>query len=504
MLNKVPHRTQLMTFVLAIGFIAGVSFVTLLGSSNSISGHHTAQQDSVAQLTPKGRELLDQFSVAFESAAAKVNSSVVPIFSEQVKKVENPFASGDNPFRQFFGDDFFNHFFNAPQQQKEVVRALGSGVIVSSDGYILTNNHVVDGAQKLTVMLANKEKYTAKLVGRDAQTDVAVIKIDAKDLPVASLGNSDNVKVGQWVIAVGNPFQLMHTVTAGIISAKGRSSVNLADYEDFIQTDASINPGNSGGALADLDGNVIGINTAIYSPSGGNVGIGFAIPINMAKQVMDELIHHGKVTRGFLGLVPQDIDQTMAKAMKLKTTEGALVGDVTSGSAADKGGIKVGDIITAVNDKKIENSTELRNVIAGIEPGTDVKIDLMRDGKDLSVRVKLSERPSDEALAKGSNGSEEKETSEKLGITVQNLSSSLAKQFGIENHGGVVITKVSQGSPADEAGVKAGDVVKQVNQVDVKDVSEFNKALGHLKSGDSVALLLQRGNTSFFVGIDIP
>ena len=501
---KFSHRTRLMTFVLVIGFIAGVSFVTLLGSSGTLSGHRSNSSDSVSHLTPKGRELLNDFSVAFESAAAKVNQSVVPIYSEQVKNVQNPFAMGNDPFRQFFGDNFFNHFFNAPQTQKEVVRALGSGVIVSSDGYILTNNHVVDGAQKLTVKLPNKEKYSAKLIGRDPQTDVAVIKIDAKDLPVASLGNSDDVKVGQWVIAVGNPFELMHTVTAGIISAKGRSSVNLADYEDFIQTDASINPGNSGGALADLDGNVIGINTAIYSPSGGNVGIGFAIPINLAKQVMDELIKHGKVTRGFLGLVPQDIDNAMAKAMKLKTTEGALVGDVTPGSAADKGGVKVGDIITAVNDRKIESSTDLRNVIAGIEPGTTVEIHLIRGGKDMTVSVTLKERPSDEELANEANGTEEKQTSEKLGITVQNLTASLAKQFGIENHAAVVITKVTQGSPADDAGVKAGDLVEQVNQVDVKNVDEFNKALGHLKSGDSVALLLKRGNTSFFVGIEIP
>jgi serine protease Do len=497
-------RSKIIPLVLGIGFIAGVSFVTLLGSGRKFSDHATAPKDSVEQLSPQGRTLLNQFSVAFESAAAKVNPSVVPIYSEQVKQVANPFASGNDEFRQFFGNDFFNHFFNNAPSQKEVIRALGSGVIVSSDGYILTNNHVVDGAQKLTVRLADKKKYTAKLIGRDAQTDVAVIKIDAKDLPVASLGNSDNAKVGEWVIAVGNPFELMHTVTAGIISAKGRSAVDLTDYEDFIQTDASINPGNSGGALADLDGNVIGINTAIYSPSGGNIGIGFAIPINMAKQVMDELISKGKVTRGFLGLVPQDIDETMAKAMKLKSTDGALVGDVTSGSPSDKGGIKVGDIITAVNDKEIKNSTELRNLIASIEPGTTVRIRLIRDGKELTLKVDLGERPSDEALAKGENGSEEPQTSKKLGITVENLTSALAKQFSIENGKGLVITKVTQGSPADDAGVKGGDVVKQVNQQDVQNVGEFNKALGHLKSGDSVALLLKRGTTSFFVGIDIP
>ncbi len=501
---KFPFRTRWISLVLAVGFVAGVGFVTLLGSGNNIPLHQTSAGNSVPQPTAQGRQMLEQFSAAFESAAAQVNASVVPIYSEQVKVVQNPFGTSD-PFRQFFGDDFFHQFFgNQPQQQKEVIHALGSGVIVSKDGYILTNNHVVKGAQKLTVMLSDKKKYKAKVIGTDPQTDVAVVKIDANDLPVATLGNSSDVKVGEWVIAVGNPFELMHTVTAGIISAKGRSTVGLADYSDFIQTDASINPGNSGGALADLDGNVIGINTAIYSPSGGNVGIGFAIPINMAKEVMNQLIKHGKVTRGFLGIDIQDVNESVAKAMKLNTAEGALVGDVNKDSPAEKAGIKVGDVITAVNGQKVESSDELRNTIAGIEPGTTVKITLNRKGDEKTVEVTLGERPSDEQLVQGENGGEQESTSKKLGITLENLNAAMARQLGIQSTDGVVVTDVDQGSPADDAGVKKGDVVEQVNQVNVKNVSEFRNALGTLKSGESVALLLKRDTTTFFVGIDIP
>ncbi len=242
-----------------------------------------------------GLAIANKLSEVFEAATQKVNQSVVPIFSEQEVVFNSSDLGQEDPFRDLFGEDFFKHFFGN-QDLKQKVRSMGSGIIVRSDGYILTNNHVVAGAQKLTVVLGDKKKYPAKIIGRDPQTDVAVIKIEAENLPAAILGNSDDVKVGQWVIAVGNPFQLLHTVTAGIISARGRSEMGLAVYENYIQTDAAINPGNSGGALANLEGNIIGINTAINSPTGGNVGIGFAIPINMAKNVMDKLITEGKVS----------------------------------------------------------------------------------------------------------------------------------------------------------------------------------------------------------------
>ncbi len=494
------------SILLSMGFVGGIVFVSMLGSAAGTQKEEKTAQESTQPLSPKGRELLNEFSDAFESAAAKVNESVVPIFSEQVTTVDNPFGSTNDPFRDFFGDNFFKRFFGAPlQNQKQVIHALGSGVIVSKDGYIITNNHVVKDAQKLTVVLANKKKYTAKVVGKDPNTDVAVIKIDANDLPTASLGNSDEVKVGEWVIAVGNPFQLMHTVTAGIISAKGRASVNLADYEDFIQTDASINPGNSGGALADLDGDVIGINTAIYSPSGGNVGIGFAIPINMARRVMDELITKGKVTRGYLGLLPQDVDDNLAKALHLNSTDGSLVGDVTADGPAEKAGIKRGDVIMAFNGRKITNSVELRNAVAETVPGTEVKVDLMRDGRQKQVTVKVAERPENPA----SSGSKEEEgsgeqSSAKLGLSVQALTPELAKQLGYENDHGVAVTGVTPGSPADDSGIKAGDLIKEVNQKAIRSVEEFTRAVKQIRKGDSVAMLVRRGETTFYAGIQVP
>src|SRR5688572_17463222 len=286
-----------------------------------------------------GRSVAAQLSDAFESAADRVSPSVVPIYAEKTMEVSSEM------------NDFFERYFGRElpdNDQSQTLRSVGSGVVAREGGYILTNNHVVDDAEKLTVVTDDGKRHTAKVIGTDPATDLAVIQVEnVKGLPVAQFGTSDNLRVGQWVIAVGNPFQLLHSVTAGIISARGRSSIGLAAYEDFIQTDASINPGNSGGALADLDGRVIGINTAIASNTGVGAGVGFAIPIDMAKQIMAELIDEGQVTRGYLALLPQDITEDLAKALKLKDTDGALVGGVTPGGPADKGGVERGDVIVA-------------------------------------------------------------------------------------------------------------------------------------------------------------
>jgi serine protease Do len=507
MMDKTNRRIWLYAVMLILGFIGGMVIASNFGLT--FQAGRSKKSTGIAQaqaVSSEGRSMADQLSEAFESASQKVNPSIVPIFAKQVVETENPFAFPEDPFRDFFGDDFLKRFFGTPpQHEKQTVHSLGSGVIVANDGYILTNNHVVDGAQELTVVLPDKKKYPAKLVGTDPQTDMAVIKIDAKDLTPATLGNSDQVKVGQWVIAVGNPFQLMHTVTAGIISAKGRSEMGLADYEDFIQTDAAINPGNSGGALADLDGNVIGINTAINSPSGGNVGIGFAIPISMASQVMEALISEGKVTRGYVGLLLQDLDEDLARAMKLKSSEGALVGDVTAGGPADKAGIKRGDVIMEVNGKAVENSLQLRNLVAQTKPGTSVEFTLIREGQQMEVKVMLGERPKELQAGRQPEEKQPKEqTYQKLGLSVQTLTPDIASQLGYKNVEGVVVTDVAAGSPAEDAGLQEGDLIMEVNGVKTRSDSDFKSAVARVKSGDSAALLVRRGENTSYVAIRIP
>lgn len=508
-------RNFVIVATVSAAFFGGLIVATNFGNVSPSHGADNADKQNAVSAA-QGRALLNQFSAAFEEAAAKINPSVVPIFSEQTVEVQNPFA-GDDPFQFFFGDDFSQRFFGGPSQrrpkfhqpentEKQTVHSLGSGVIVSKDGYILTNNHVVEKSDKLTVVLGDKKKYTAKIIGTDPQTDVAVIKIDAKDLPAVTLGNSDDVKIGEWVIAVGNPFELLHTVTSGIISAKGRSNVGLSDYEDFIQTDASINPGNSGGALADLDGNVIGINTAISSPSGGSVGIGFAIPINMAKHVMDELISKGKMSRGYLGLMPQDIDENLAKAMHLKNTEGALIGEVNASGPADKAGIKSGDVITQFNAKPVMNATDLRNLVAAAEPNSEAKITLQRDGKEMQVTVTLGER----STGRGGRESQDEERqrdeqkSQKLGLSIQTLTPDIAKQLGYAaNETGAVIADVASGSPAEEAGLQQGDVIKEVNRAPVRNAQDFLRAIKNLSSGDGAVLRVKRGESTFYAALQI-
>ncbi|MBN1272547.1 MAG: DegQ family serine endoprotease [Candidatus Aminicenantes bacterium] len=493
-------------FILVVGFIAGILLAAPLGFSPRATIQEQIVSDDGQVDHSQVPGLLSQISAAFEDAAAKASSSVVSIFAEQTVEVRSPFGLPDDAFKDFFGEDFFKRFFGTPpqQEQKRTVKSLGSGVIVTEDGYILTNNHVVANAEKLNVVIGDKKTYEAKVIGTDPPTDVAVIKIDANNLPAAKLGNSDAVRVGQWVIAVGNPFQLFHTVTHGIISAKGRSSVGLADYEDFFQTDASINPGNSGGALADTEGNVIGINTAIASPSGGNVGIGFAIPINMAKKVMEDLISKGKVTRGYVGLVPQDINEDLAKALNLSDTMGVLVGDVDRGGPADKAGIKRGDVILEFDGKKVENSTALRNVAALDKPGTAVKVGLIRDGKKMEVTVTLGERPREGAGGQAPREQQtQPQTSRKLGLSVQTLTPDIAEQLGYQEDSGVVVANVASGSPAEDAGLRRGDLIKEVNRKEVRTVQDFERETKDLKGGDVLALLVRRGQNTFFSTIKV-
>jgi serine protease Do len=304
-------------------------------------------------------------------------------------------------------------------------------------------------------------------------------------------------------LAVGNPFQLMHTVTAGIISAKGRSSVGLADYEDFIQTDASINPGNSGGALADLDGRIVGINTAITSLSGGSIGIGFAIPINMARKVMDELVAKGQVVRGYMGVTLQPIDETMAQALKLKGTDGALVGDVVPDGPADKAGIKRGDVVVAVNGKPVRDNTQVRNLVAEGDPGKPISLELLRNGARLEKTVTLGERPRERGDQTPKGDRQEGASQQKLGLAVQDLTPEIAQQLGYKNETGAIVTEVVPGSPADDAGLETGDLVQEINRVPVRSARDFERLARGLRAGDAIALLVRRGQGTVFLSLKI-
>jgi len=456
----------------------------------------------------KGIDTLRQLGKAFASIAEKDSPAVVSIKANQAitQTYSGPF--GDSPFDDEFFEQFFGRQFRRQQpqqqqrqpQQRKIIRPVqGSGFIVSKDGYILTNNHVVEDADKIMVTLMDGRELQAKLVGTDPSTEVAVIKIDANDLHALELADSDTIEVGEWVIAIGNPFGLSHTVTVGIVSAKGRNGLGLSTYEDFIQTDAAINPGNSGGPLIDLDGKVVGINTAIVGSS-GNIGIGLAIPINMAKSIYDQLVQKGKVVRGFLGVTIQDITPDLAESFKLKDTKGVIVPDVSPDSAAAKAGLKAGDIITAFDDKPVEKAAEFQRRVAMKKPGSEVEITVLRDDKKQTLTAKLEEKPSDEQLAANIKG----RVAEKLGITAQNLTDDLAKQFGFVGQKGVLVTDVESDSPAAMAGIQPGSLIQEVNRKPVSNVKEFKEAVDAAAKEGKVMLRVRYEKSSTFVVLTIP
>ncbi len=451
---------------------------------------------------------LTNFNDAFVSVAEKANPSVVTITTEKVIKQRVRRPNFDrSPFRDFFGEDFFDRFFGQMPEGDIRQRALGSGVIVRQDGYIMTNNHVVKEFDVINVkLMGDKEEYKAKIVGRDPKTDIAVLKIDKKNLSVLPFGDSNKLKVGEWVLAIGSPFEeeLANTVTAGIVSAKGRSNIRVSDnayfYADFIQTDAAINPGNSGGALINLKGELIGINSAIVTGGQGFQGVGFAVPINMAKNVMDKLIEKGKVVRGWLGVIIQDIDEDKANVLGIKDQKGALIGDVIKDGPAEKAGIKVGDVIRELDNKEIGNSNELKSKIAEIEPGTNVTFSIVRDGEVKEVRVKIDEQPSGEVAAVVSEKSEET-----IGIKVSEITPNIAYQLQIDSkETGVVITEVDQAGIGADAGLAVGDIIKKINKKDIKTVRDYNSVIKNLKKGDSALMLIKRGENSLFVSFRIP
>lgn len=437
----------------------------------------------------------------FQAVARAIRPSVVSINS--VTKVRttpprprrSPMPDIPEEFRWFFPPDF-ERFFELPLPEEFVQRGLGSGVIVTADGYILTNHHVVARATEIEVTLSDGRRFSAKVVGTDERTDLAVLKIDATGLVPAVLGNSDAVEVGEWVVAIGSPFGLDQTVTAGIISAKGRSDVGIADYEDFIQTDAAINPGNSGGPLVNMRGEVIGINTAIASRSGGFMGVGFAIPSNMAKSVMEAILTHGRVERGYLGVTLQPLTEELAESFGYKGTRGALVADVLPDQPAAKAGIKPGDIIVEYNGTPVESVTQLRNAVAMTRPGTKVNIVIVREGKRIELReVEIGQFPEETPI----RGTPRQESVEDLGLSVQTLTPQMARELQLpENEKGVVVTAVEPGSLAAMAGIRPGDVIQAVGDRPVTNVSEFRAAVRDL-AGQGIRLQIRRGDTRLFV-----
>ena len=436
---------------------------------------------------------------SYADLVTRVAPAVVTIRSTERVRAAQQFPFMDDPmFRQFFGD-------RMPQQQQtpQRVQGVGSGVIVNSDGYILTNHHVVDGATDIKVELTDNRTFSAKLVGSDPPSDLAVLKIDAKDLPTLSLGDSDRVRVGDPVLAVGNPLGIGQTVTSGIISAKGRQT-GLSDgsFEDFLQTDAAINRGNSGGALVNTSGQLIGINSQILSPSGGNIGIGFAIPANMAKAVMEQLLKTGKVHRGMLGVTIQSIDADLAASLNMPAARGAIVTSVSPGGPADKAGINRGDVITSVNNQPTTDNNVLRNQVAGLGPGATATVGILRNGHEQNVQVTLAELPdqakpesedSDSGDGAGNTGNE------RYGLTLQPLTSDAASRFGLDaTDQGLLVTRVDPSSNAASAGIRQGDLIQEVNRQPVKSLPEFGNALR--QSGSRPALvLLKRRNAVIYV-----
>ncbi|RMF58089.1 MAG: Do family serine endopeptidase, partial [Calditrichaeota bacterium] len=450
--------------VILISVLTGTMIGLVLASKLDWTGRGLADEEPTppAFTTPQTHPLvgsdLEATSRAFVEIAKRVTPTVVSITSEKVVRVRDPFAD-------FFGhDDFFRRFFRVPDGGEQEYRqhGLGSGVIVSPDGYILTNYHVVKDADEISVVM-NGEQIKARIVGTDPASDIAVVKIDRRNLPAIVLGDSDKLEVGEWVLAIGSPFDLRleHTVTSGIISAKGRT-LNLSrelTYQDFIQTDAAINPGNSGGALVNIRGELIGINTAIYAGNtGGNVGIGFAIPINLAKSVMDDLIAHGKVVRGYLGVVISTPDEQVSKALKLKDRHGALVNEVVKGTPADRAGLKKYDMIVEVDGKKIRDSQMLTNLIARYSPGARVRLKVIRDGRVKEITVELEERPgeteSQPVFARN-------DVLGRLGLELADLTRRLADRYAIDETEGVVITRVHTRSVAQEKGLRPGDLITE-------------------------------------------
>ena len=478
--------------------ILGV-FLGAAGLGIAHTTQKTVAEKASASNPPATLKLADSNEGPTKNSYAPILKSVLPsvvnISSSKVVKAKEQMPEGmemDPFFRQFFGQG--EGRFNVPKDRRE--KALGSGVVVSPEGYILTNNHVVDGATDVRVTLGDKRELEAKVIGTDPKTDIAVLKVDASNLKPITIGDSSKVEVGDTALAIGDPFGVGQTVTKGIISATGRGNLGIEAYEDFLQTDAPINPGNSGGALINDRGELVGINTAIISHgSGGSQGIGFAVPVNLAHQVMDQILKNGKVVRAYMGILPQDMTPDMAKAFGQKEARGVVVGDVTASSPAQEGGVQRGDIILEINGKAVETSNQLRNSISMTPPGTTVNVKLLRDGSVKNLSFKLAEMPTEtaklESDGEGSNKALE-------GVEVTNLTPDTAQELGLPASAkGVVVAGIDPASKIADSGLQRGDVIQEVNHQPVKNVSEFQSAVK--KSGSDPLLLVNRQGRTLYI-----
>jgi serine protease Do len=486
------NKKTFIMFLLAvlIGFFI-ISIVEVLRSSFFVPVGPDVQNASAVSTLEGGR-----VPASFADLAEKLKPAVVNISTTKTIRTghgERRSPLGRSPLdRYFWGDDFFDRFFGENQQREFKQRSLGSGFIISHDGYIITNSHVVEKADKIRVKLSTGKEYDAKIIGKDSKMDLALIKIKSgESMPVSEIGDSDKLRVGDWVLAIGNPFGLEQTVTAGIVSAKGRV-IGAGPYDNFIQTDASINPGNSGGPLFNMEGKVIGINTAIVAQG---QGIGFAIPINMAKVILQDLKLKGKVTRGWLGVSVQDITEDIAKNLRLRDIRGALVSDVFRGEPAEKAGMKAGDIITEVNRKKIKDSHELLINIASFHVGDKIEIKVIRDAQEKTLYMIVAERKGQPEIAST------KEEVENYGMTVQEITPEIAKYLGVQSRNGVVVIEVKDGSPADEKGIQPQDIILQINKVKISSVKEFMREMKKKSPKSSTLFFIMRGKATFFVSI---
>jgi len=439
---------------------------------------------------PRDLSRLPSFSALVKNLQpAVVNISTTSIVHQrQFSPFQGPFGKNE-PF-----GEFFKKFFGNQPQGEYKRRGLGSGFIVSSDGYVVTNNHVVDGAKDIEVVLADESKYKAKVVGTDPKTDLALLKIKAPgELPYVKFGNSDALEIGDWVLAIGNPFGLGHTVTAGIVSAKGRV-LGMGSYDDFVQTDAPINPGNSGGPLFNLRGEVMGVNTAIIARG---QGIGFAIPSNIAENIIKQLKGNGRVVRGWLGVNIQEMTPEIAEGLGVKGDKGVLIAGVTPGSPAAKAGLKRGDIILSLGGKKITKLTDITILAASSAPGTTMRLQVLRDGKEMNVDVKLGKFPE----SKSENATAKRSGAEKLGIRVSGITPEIAEKYGLDVDTGVVITAVGRGSAAAQVGLRRGDVILEINKHAIKTKSDFVREINKVKKGASTLFLIQRGKNTIFLAL---